>query len=247
MQLIFDLGNTVQKCAVFENDEQIFLLTKDKIMPEDVVPLQTRYNITDCIISSVAANDTELKDHAAEHFHTILLGVHTSLPITNAYRTPETLGNDRLANAVAASALYPGRNVLIIDAGTCLKYDFISAEKVYPGGAISPGLTMRFRAMHNYTARLPLLNPEMNELMQLPPLTGGNTHESMLSGVMQGAMFEAEGYIDAYRKMHGDVLVLLTGGDMVFFEKHLKSGIFAHSNLVLTGLHAILDHNLKNS
>lgn len=247
MQLIFDLGNTVQKCAVFENDKQIFLLTKDRIMPEDLVPLQTRYNITDCIISSVAGNDAELKGHADEHFHTILLGQHTPLPITNAYKTPETLGNDRLANAVAASALCPGRNVLIIDAGTCIKYDFISAEKVYAGGSISPGLTMRFRAMHNYTARLPLLNPEMNELMQLPQLTGGNTHESMLSGVMQGALFEAEGYIDAYRNLHGDVLVLLTGGDMAFFEKHLKSGIFAHSNLVLTGLHVILDHNLKNS
>jgi type III pantothenate kinase len=167
--------------------------------------------------------------------------------VINAYASPETLGNDRLANAVAASALYPSRNVLILDAGTCIKYDFISAEKIYTGGAISPGLSMRFMAMHNYTARLPLLNPAMDELIQKAQLTGSDTYHAMLSGVVNGAVFEAEGFIAAYAENYPDMLVLVTGGDRLFFEKHLKSEIFAHSNLVLPGLHVILDHNLKNN
>ncbi|MBC8046759.1 MAG: type III pantothenate kinase, partial [Fimbriimonadaceae bacterium] len=132
------------------------------------------------------------------------------------------------------------------DAGTCIKYDFVDASGIYHGGAISPGLNMRFKALHNYTAKLPLLNTSMlnNSTMQV---TGDSTEHSIISGAALGTAFEMDGVINHYIKTFDDLQVVLTGGDASFFEKHLKNKIFALPNLVLYGLHVILDHNLKNN
>jgi len=170
----------------------------------------------------------------------IILDNQTPLPIKNNYQTPETLGKDRLAAVTGAYQLYPGQNVLVIDAGTAVTYDFINHKGEYAGGSISPGLTMRFRALHTFTTRLPLLQAE-----EISYLTGCNTRESILSGVMNGLRIEIDGIIDQYSILWPSFQVILTGGDAKYFEKILKNSIFASPNLVITGLKLILDYNLE--
>jgi len=166
------------------------------------------------------------------------LDTSTLLPITLNYKTLETLGKDRIALAVAAAQLYPHKNVLIIDAGTCITYDFIDKHKEYQGGSISPGIQMRFKALNTFTDKLPLINPTDNV-----ELLGKSTSESISSGVMNGVYSEIDGIIDKYKINFPDIEVILTGGDIIYFDKKLKNNIFANSNLVLKGLNMILDYN----
>lgn len=162
------------------------------------------------------------------------------LPLSMGYHTPETLGPDRLATAIGGYSLYPGQNVLVLDFGTCLKFDFVSHEGRYEGGSISPGLAMRFKAMHTFTAKLPLLNRPEN----FPPQPiGRSTAESMQNGVLLGMAAEAEGMTDRYRELYPDVQVLVTGGDAEVFEGHLKNAIFVRQNLALLGLAETMKHH----
>jgi type III pantothenate kinase len=163
----------------------------------------------------------------------------TPLPIRNLYQSPETLGPDRLANAVGGMLRFPGKNVIILDAGTCLKTDVVVADGAYMGGAISPGLRMRYKALHSFTEKLPLLEPVPDT-----PLTGGNTSESIHSGVLHGMKAEMEGIMDEYRQVYIDPVFILTGGDHAVFLSRTKSRIFAAPALTLEGLNAILLHNL---
>lgn len=160
----------------------------------------------------------------------------TPLPITNNYGTPHTLGADRLAAACGAAAIFPRTNCLIIDAGTCIKYDLVTKEPAFEGGTIAPGLRMRLQAMHHFTAKLPLVELYA-ELPQMPPKS---TETALLSGSAQAAVFEAEGFIRHYKAQFPDLRIIVTGGDADFFENHLKSEIFAAQNLVAVGLNAIL-------
>lgn len=162
----------------------------------------------------------------------------TPLPIINLYRSPETLGSDRIANACGAATLFPAQNVLVVDAGTCLKFDVVTAQGEYPGGSISPGLKMRFEALHRGTGRLPLLRPA-----ESAPLTGYDTVTSMQAGILNGMCAEMEGIIADYRQRYPGIKVLLTGGDAPFFLNHLKTSIFAAPSITLQGLNAILLHN----
>ena len=172
----------------------------------------------------------------------VILFTHdTPTPLTNLYQSAETLGSDRLAAAVAANYFYPVKNVLCIDAGTCIKYNFVNFKNEYIGGAISPGIKMRFKALNNFTARLPLI--EMDETFS--ELVGTNTRESILSGVETASVAEVEGMISNYLQLYPDLIVMLTGGDTNFFVKRLKKPIFADQNLILKGLNIILDHSLK--
>nr|MCU0355429.1 type III pantothenate kinase [Cytophagales bacterium] len=169
------------------------------------------------------------------------------LPFANRYQTPRTLGTDRLAGVAGAQALFPGQSCLVVDAGTCLKFEWLENGSDYWGGSISPGLRMRFQAMHQFTSRLPLLEPAADV-----PLTGGSTAEAMQSGVLHGMTAEIEGIVAQYRIHHPDFRVLLTGGDAPFFEKRLfetrlKTPIFAVSELVATGLNHILNFNLQST
>ncbi|MBC8046470.1 MAG: type III pantothenate kinase, partial [Fimbriimonadaceae bacterium] len=215
MQLVFDLGNSIQKCAVFHGDEIVKLIEQEVISLYDAQNIFSEFKIQRSILASVIDHESQFENYLKEEFHTIILSHNTPIPIINKYTTPETLGKDRLACAVGAWKKFTGKNVLAIDAGTCIKYDFVDASGIYHGGAISPGLNMRFKALHNYTAKLPLLNTSMlnNSAMQV---TGDSTEHSIISGASLGAAFEVDGVIDHYIKTFDDLQVLLTGGDAPF-------------------------------
>ena len=155
----------------------------------------------------------------------------TPVPIGNAYLTPETLGRDRLAAAVGATVLYPGRDVLIVDFGTAVTIDLVTADNTFRGGCISPGMKTRFRALHDYTAKLPLCGPTEDERLQ-----GLTTEEAVRLGVMNSLTFEIEGYIARMREKIDDLCVIFTGGDAKYFAKRIKNAIFANCNLVFCGL-----------
>ena len=171
----------------------------------------------------------------------VILDENTPLPIKNLYETPATLGKDRLAAAVGARAIFPGKNVLSIDAGTCITYDFLTKDGEYLGGSISPGIRMRFRAMHAFTGRLPLVEPE-----DFTGLIGKTTAESLLSGVINGVCEEIKGLIARYNEQYEDLTAVITGGDHEYLHNKLKINIFAVPDLVLPGLNEILDCHDKD-
>ena len=162
----------------------------------------------------------------------------TPLPFKNRYTTPSTLGNDRIALAAAAVCVYPLKNTLVIDAGTCITFDFINSKNEYLGGAISPGIGMRYKSLHQYTGKLPLLSK--NEEFKL---IGTSTKSSIHSGIINGIICEIKGVIAQYQQDFGDLTIVLTGGDTKFLSKQLKNSIFANQNFLLRGLNKILTFN----
>lgn len=237
LNLILDWGNTKLKCAVFETDTIKYNNSFSENIESELRQLLTTYNITQCILSSVVNHPPFIKV-ILEEYNGLELSNTTPIPIHNNYDTPETLGNDRLANAVALSKLYPNNNALSIDIGTCLKFDFITNDKAYQGGAISPGLDMRLNAMHHFTDKLPY--PELT----IPSdLIGKSTNSSLLSGAYFGMLAEITQIINFYKIRFDDLIVVATGGDWQYFEKELKNSIFANSFLTLIGLNEILKYN----
>ena len=240
MNLIIDVGNSFVKLAVFQSDT---LIHKERVRIEDVVSISKRIKaqfpaIQDAIISSVnTLSDQDMKC-LSETFQLVKLHSETKLPFKNLYKTAQTLGVDRLALISGAAKKYPDNNVLIIDAGTCVTFDFKDSENNYLGGAISPGLRMRYQAMHNLTAKLPLLETEYPN-----NFIGNTTAQSMHSGVVNGLSQEIDGVINQYKQEYLDLTVILTGGDANFLSKQLKSSIFANSNFLLEGLNYILNYN----
>jgi type III pantothenate kinase len=192
------------------------------------------------LVSSVRGDADDLLTLAPKASTRIALNRNLSLPIQNHYQTPDTLGMDRLAGACGAHALFPTQNCLVIDAGTCVTFDFVDGSGVYYGGGISPGLHMRFKAMHTFTAKLPLISPKAGV-----PLIGASTEASMQSGVVNGMIAEMEGIIARYAGKYAELRVILCGGDAGFFENQLKASIFASPELVLIGLNSILIHNVN--
>jgi type III pantothenate kinase len=164
----------------------------------------------------------------------------TKLPITILYKSAETLGLDRIANAVGAAVQFPNRNVLAIQAGTCLVFDFVNENGEYLGGSISPGINMRLEALHEKTKNLPLLRVEDTPQSFL----GATSEESILSGVMNGICYEIDGFIEDYKANFENVMVMLTGGDALYLQKLIKNTIFAAQNLVLKGLNEIIKYNV---
>ena len=246
MRLILDLGNTRHKFAVYNGQELVSTGSEPHLTTGHVAHVIDTYAITESIVSSVDHHDDDLEALLEAETRLIRFNHQTPLPIMNLYGTPNTLGKDRLAGVVGARVAFPELPVLVIDAGTCIKYDFVDAQGGYYGGAIAPGLYMRLKAMHNFTARLPLIEPENYTVLAEVPITGNSTTDSMRSGALNGAVFEVEGAIAAYKQLHPSLTVIITGGDAGFFELHVKSRIFARPNLVLEGLNAILNYNLTN-
>ena len=199
------------------------------------------HKIKNAIISKTGQNDEVEYRLKEKKINTLVLSHELKLPIEILYKTPQTLGADRIAGSVAASALFEGKNVLKVDFGTCITYDFVNNKQQYLGGAISPGLIMRFKALHNYTAKLPLVDP-MQFLHY--DLTGTDTTTSILSGVVNGIKEEVTGIIKEYEQRFGNLQVVATGGDAGFFVTLLKSEIFARPYLVLEGLNHILNYNI---
>ncbi|WBX73263.1 type III pantothenate kinase [Tenacibaculum pacificus] len=242
MNLIIDIGNTRGKLAVFEQDKliEVIVFDKEKIVSE-IKKNILKFSVSASIMSSVAIISEKTQNEIIELLHPVFLNSQTKVPFKNCYGTPKTLGVDRIALAAAAVKMYPKKNVLVIDAGTCITFDFINNKNEYLGGAISPGIAMRYKALHHFTSKLPLLTLETSS-----NLIGINTNTSIHSGVINGVCNEIDGVIDQYKKKYGNLTVVLTGGDTYFLAKQLKSGIFAHPNFVLEGLHTVLKYNLTN-
>jgi type III pantothenate kinase len=238
MYLTIDAGNTFLKAAVFSTHGEIL----QAVHAADATTLAAQLDmrvIVACIISSVGEEDFSIfREHIAR---CIFLRPDTPIPIINKYSTPDTLGMDRLAVACGAAYLQPHQHNIIIDAGTCIKCDIITSQQEYLGGSISPGVTMRYRALHHFTARLPELSIEMTHDTQL---IGDSTDASIHSGVMLGAIYELQQRIDAYRLIYQDANIFLTGGDTKIFENTLKGVIFVEKNLSLIGLYNIVQQHV---
>ena len=240
MNLAIDVGNTRVKIAVFEKDKlvELFVFQKTKILSE-IKEILKKHEISTGIMSNVASiSDSKFKK-LKDLVHIQVISSFTEVPFKNLYKTPKTLGVDRIALVAGAVSQFSGHNILVIDAGTCITFDFVNSEGEYLGGAISPGLKMRFNSLNYFTANLPLL-----EIDELTDFIGKNTKESINSGVINGAIQEIDGVINQYKKKFLDLTVVLTGGDTNFLAKQLKSSIFANQNLLLQGLNRILIHNI---
>jgi len=240
MNLIIDVGNSYVKFAVFQ---QSSLIHKSIFELSEFAPaylnLKERFpKINEVIISSVGKLAAEKIDLIKRDFKVLVLDSNTKLPFKNLYKTPKTLGVDRMALVSASINQFPDSNVLIIDAGTCITYDFVNSKNEYLGGAISPGIRLRYQSLNNFTANLPLLEAEM-------PLDilGDSTTSAIHSGVINGILKELDGIIDEYQKKYSDLTVILTGGDANFLSNQLKNSIFANSNFLLEGLNYILEFN----
>jgi len=242
MLLAVDVGNTKIKAAVFEGSE---LVAKYNFEADDLdktfKEIFTRHaNIASAILSSVGNSNEVLLEVLSEYTDVIVISHSSHFPFLNNYSTPHTLGIDRMVLAAGAVLQFPHRHRLVIDAGTCVTYDFITDGDYYLGGAISPGLRLRYESLHNFTAKLPLLSPEL-------PLhyTGNSTSQSIHSGVVNGLLNEIEGFISQYSEQYQELIIILTGGDADFLAKRLKNTIFANSNFLLESLNFLYTYTIK--
>jgi type III pantothenate kinase len=240
MNLIVDVGNTLYKFAIFDGET---LVENQGFEKEHVIAyislLAKDYpKIKHCIISSVGRLPKEASVLLEQLFQVHVLSRQSNIPFTNQYKTPTTLGVDRIALIAAAAIKFPKQNVLVIDAGSAITYDFLSSENQYLGGAIAPGIAMRYKSLHAFTANLPLL-----EKTEVFSMIGDSTVSAIHSGVLQGVIFEIDGAINEYKRQYAEITIILTGGDAHFLRDRLKNDIFANSNFLLEGLNFILENN----
>jgi len=243
MNLVIDIGNTLTKIEFFSDNIVVFSkkykIFKLNYLKKIIAQQNPEKKINAAIISSVSYYPEELIKYLKNNsINTIFFDEHTPIPLKNLYETPVSLGKDRLAAAVGANFLYPHKNVLCIDLGTCIKYDFVNENNEYLGGAISPGYKMRLKALNTFTGKLPLI-----EIKKINVLIGRNTEESILSGVINGISSEINDTILKYKKKYPKLKLILSGGDMKNFDNNLKISIFAFSNIVSFGLNIILEYN----
>ena len=243
MLLTIDVGNSRIKAAVFEHNKQVdFFIFETKETLKNFKNIFKKYsNLQKIILSSVGKLDEEVVNFIKSQFQTEIIDHKSKFPLTNLYATPETLGIDRMVLAAGATLIYPNQNKLIIDAGTCITYDFVNAENQYLGGAISPGIKIRYKSLNNYTSKLPLLT-----LSEDFEIIGNSTKSAIHSGVINGVIFEIEGFISQYSLKNQDLTIILTGGDAEFLAKRLKSTIFANSNFLLESLNLLSLYTQKN-
>lgn len=244
--LILDIGNTRTKVAVFADGKMQTLTTCQRIDRDEITTLCRQHGVTRAIASVVGeAPDFELLLPAdvMSHFHRF--SVHSRMPVSIDYDTPQTLGVDRLAAVVGAHTMAEGTPLLVIDAGTCITIDLLDDANCYQGGAILPGLQMKYNALNHFTASLPLveLAPDERNGHRTAPLTGKSTRESILAGVGRATVYEIQGFIEEYKKRYPDIKLFLTGGDADFFVNQLFFPTFAVPNLVLIGLDKLLELN----
>lgn len=241
MNLIADIGNTFVKVGIFNSVEleQHFQIDK-KDFKEEVSKLLEKYPIQNSVISKVSDVGQEALELLENKTKFVIFDTSTPSPLFNKYGTPETLGADRLAAAIGSYYLFKNQNILIIDAGTCITYDVVTQKREFLGGAISPGIKMRLKALHTFTSKLPLIDPKTS-----PPMTGDTTSSSILSGVMNGIYDEIRGRINFYSQQYDNLIVIGTGGDICFFDNDIKNTIFADPNLILKGLNYLIQYNYQ--
>ena len=243
MNLVIDLGNTQTKAGIFSDKELVKKFVFDKNAAVEIKKLLTEFpDIKHTMVSSVINHNKEIINLLQNKTLCTNFDINTHLFFKILYKTPETLGKDRIAAVAGAIALYPKKPLLVIDAGTCIKYNFVSSTNEFIGGAISPGVEMRFKALSVFTDRLPHLQFDEQE----KELIGSSTRTSIISGVQQGALFEMEGFLKKFKEQYKDGIVVGTGGNLSFLVDGLKNSIFAAPDLILSGLNEILLYNNKN-
>ncbi len=243
MILTIDVGNTRIKSAVFENntlvEASVFSSENFKTGIENI--LKKFQKISILVVASVGKQEKEAFKSFSNRVKIHFISREDPFPFQNDYATPNTLGIDRMVLSAGAVLQFVNCNRLIIDAGTCVTYDFIDDNNIYHGGAISPGIRLRYEAMHNYTAKLPLLTAEEPE-----SIIGNSTNQSLHSGVINGLTFEIDGYIDSLKTQNKNFIIILTGGDANFLAKRLKNTIFANSNFLLESLNHLYQYQINN-
>ncbi|HYC39842.1 MAG TPA: type III pantothenate kinase [Chitinophagaceae bacterium] len=236
--ICLDFGNTRKKLAVFRGKELQEVIVLEDDSEERLRAVVDRVKPDRSILSSVIEHNPAIEEVLTGKTKFHKLSVQTKLPFTTPVGKPETIGADRLALAAAAVHFYPKRNNLIIGLGSCITYNFVNKFNEFIGGGISPGMEMRLKALSHFTARLPLVKPELNI-----PVIGYDTSTNILSGVIIGMSKEIDGFIEAYEEKFGNFNAVLTGGDIPFLASHLKSKIFADPELIFKGLYAISEAN----
>lgn len=236
--LCFDFGNTRLKCAIFYDDElsEVIVLNDDHLQTID--ELLQRFHPDKTILSSVINHSPEIEKILAKTTSFHKLSYQSKLPFTTPVGKPETIGADRLALCAAAVAFHPRKHNLVVALGSCITFNFINKWGEFLGGSISPGLEMRFKAMYDHTALLPIVEPDWNF-----PLIGYDTRTNLLSGVILGMSKEIDGVVDEYNKKYNNLSVHLTGGNTSFFMPHLQNNIHADDNFLYKGLYAISEAN----
>ena len=243
MILTIDVGNTNVKSAVIEKDSILerLVFSLEEIIEKIEKILQQHPEIVKIVLASVGNLEIGVLERLRLMVDVHVIERDDAFPFINAYATPETLGIDRMVLAAGAVLRFPNCNRLVIDAGTCVTYDFIDANNVYHGGAISPGIRLRYEAMHNYTAKLPLLSLEEPQ-----SIAGDSTKSAMHSGVVNGLSYEIDGFISGLKKDNQNFIIILTGGDAIFLAKRLKNSIFANSNFLLESLSSLYQYQIEN-
>jgi type III pantothenate kinase len=243
MLLVIDIGNTRIKGAVFEHNTLIepFSFLSDELEIKLNAIVNKYPNCKDIVVANVGNTTKEVFHQTFPALECYFITREWSFPFENKYATPETLGIDRMVLASGAVLSYPNQSRLVIDAGTCITYDFIDSNNNYLGGAISPGIRLRYEALHQQTAKLPLL-----ELKYPEHFVGNSTHESIHVGVIHGVIHEIEGFMSQYQKENENIIIILTGGDTDFLAKRLKNTIFANSNFLLESLHRTFQYQINN-
>ena len=240
MVLVIDVGNSFVKTAVYNDNSQINfqILDATTIFGELEKLLQQFAKINTVVIASVGTLDFE--DFKAKHPQILffMISILSKFPFQNLYTTPATLGIDRMVLAAGAVFQFPKKNRLIIDAGTCVTYDFVDENNNYLGGAISPGIRLRYEALHQHTSKLPFLRKEIPESS-----IGNSTNKAIHSGVVNGIGFEIEGFVSDFKLNFKNFIIILTGGDADFLAKQLKKPIFANSNFLVESLNQLFQYN----
>jgi len=240
LNLIIDSGNSFSKVGVFDNDVIIHKAQFNKLTLIDIEKIFFKRKINNSIISNVGEPNNKVLKFLKENSDLVNFDSELKIPFINKYNSLETLGNDRIGLVSQASQLYSNKNVLVIDIGTCITYDFINENNEYLGGSISPGLSMKFKALNNQTYNLPYL-----EKSKIDSFIGSSTKSSVVSGVINGTLGEINYISNQYKNKFKKIMIILTGGDSKFLFNHIKNGILADSNFLLSGLNLLLELNKK--
>jgi len=243
MLLTLDLGNTKIKASVFEQVKFLksYSFTKNDWKNNLLEIIKSYPLITDIIVSSVLNFDFDLLQSNFPSLSVHLIHQESQFPFINKYQTPKTIGIDRLVLAAGATYLHQNANRLVIDAGTCITYDFINSQNEYLGGAISPGLGLKYKSVHEYTEKLPLLHTHYPN-----HFIGNSTEDCLHAGISLGSILEIDGFINLYKENYSDLTIILTGGDAVFLAKQLKNIIFANPNFLAESLCAIFYNSISH-
>ena len=238
MNLVLDVGNSLLKIALFEKSELIQKFKFSENYKRNIEDIISKYKVTHSIISNVGRIDDSIINILKESTNLLLVSNQLKIPFKNLYKSKNTLGQDRLALVSAAAFNFPNENVLIVDVGSCITYDFKNNNNEYLGGGISPGISMKFKSLNTFTSNLPLI--DFDSIYQL---IGNNTKNSITSGVVNGTISEINGIIQQYREEFKNIRIILTGGDSNFLLKRIKNTIFADRNFLLIGLNKLLEDN----